>query len=149
MIDAILKTVEDKKISKIVVASRSGKSAIRLAESVGKGVQVISVSEFTYSDDVKKRMKKLKMVPVENADLVVQDFKDTRETLLTYGKDVKSALEVALIANRSGLVEDDFLTVSGKETVLVVNSENIEEKLLSKPLGEVAAKQFVEASLIS
>ena len=74
--EGLKKAVEARKITKIVVASRGGKSALKIAGAVGKGVHVISVTEFTYSADVKKKMKKLKMAAVEEADLVIQDNRE-------------------------------------------------------------------------
>lgn len=145
MIDAVKKAMGDKEIFKIVIASRGGKSAVKLAESLGKGVQVISVSEFSYSDDTKKKMKKLKMVPVENADLIVQDMKETRDALLSYGPDVKAAVEVALIAKQRELVEGEYMAVSGKKTALVVNPDVIESDMVSAE----GVKRFIDSSLIS
>ena len=144
MIDAVKKAIGDKEISQIVVASRGGKSAVKLAESLGKGVQVISISEFTYSDDTKKRMKKLKMVPVENADLVVQDDRETTSKLLEYGPDVKAAVEVAIIAKQKGLVEGEYVAVSGKKTALVVDPESIETGLADVE----NVKKFVDSVLV-
>ena len=144
MIDAVKKALGEKEISQVVVASRGGKSAVKLAESLGKGVQVISISEFSYSDDTKKKMKKLKMVPVENADLVVQDMIETRETLLEYGPDVKAAVEVALIAKQKGLVEGEYVAASGKKTALVVNPDTIESELEIENI-----KKYVDSALVS
>jgi hypothetical protein len=149
LIDAVKKAIGDKEVSKIVVASRGGKSAVKLAEKLGKGVQVISVSEFSYSDDTKKKMKKLKMVPVENADLVVQDMKETRETMLEYGPNVKAAVEVAVIAKQKGLVEEDYVAVSGNQTALLVNPDTLESDLMSEPADAEKIKLFIDSMLVA
>jgi hypothetical protein len=145
LIDAVKKIIGDNEISKVVVASRGGKSAVKLAESLGKGVQVISISEFTYNDDTKKRMKKLKMIPVENADLVIQDNREITSKLLEYGPDVKAAFEVALIAKQKGLVKRDYVSISGKKTTLVVNPDSIESELQSSE----NVKKYVKSVLVS
>ena len=144
MIDTVKKIIGDNEISKVVVASRGGKSAVKLAESLGKGVQVISISEFTYNDDTKKRMKKLKMIPVENADLVIQDNREITSKLLEYGPDVKAAFEVALIAKQKGLVKGEYVSISGKKTTLVVNPDSIESELQSSE----NVKKYVKSVLV-
>ncbi len=143
--------MEARKISKIVVASRGGKSALRVAEAVGKGVQVISVTEFSYSDDVKKKMKKLKMAPVEEADLVIQDNREMNETLLMFGPGVKAALEVAAIAQQRGLVEGEFIAVAGGkklDTVMVVDTVHPTPELVTDPVKQLAVKQIITSPLI-
>ena len=92
--ESLKKIAEARGISEVVVASRGGKTALKIAEAVGKKIHVISITEFSYSDDVKKKMKKLKMAPIENADLVIQDLREMNETLLMFGPGVKTVLEV-------------------------------------------------------
>ncbi len=145
MIDSVKKTLESQGIKKVVVASRGGKSAVKLAEVFGKGVQVISVSEFSYTDDVKKRMKKLKMVPVENADLIIQDDAEMRESMEEYGPAVKAAMEVAVIAREKKLVDEGFIAVSGKKTALKLDPYSLGEFLESE---EPDVSKFIKSSLI-
>lgn len=128
IVDAMREALESYKTSTIVVASHHGNSAIRLAESF-KGVKVVSVSEFSYSDKAKKRMKKLKMIPIEKVDLPIQDDLELRKRVLQYGPGVKAALEVAIIASQNRLVEGKFLAVGGKKlsTVLVMDPRSTED----------------------
>jgi hypothetical protein len=56
--DLILETIQEHNLKTVVVGSNKGKSAIRLAESMGENSGVISITEFTYRDDLKKDMKK-------------------------------------------------------------------------------------------
>jgi hypothetical protein len=126
---AINETISKNNVSTIVVASHKGKSAIKIAESM-KGIKVVSVTEFTYSDKVKKRMKKLKMIPVEKVELPIQDDIKLRNDILQYGSGVKAALEVAAIAIQNGLVEDPFVALGGKglRTALLLDiAESIEK----------------------
>jgi hypothetical protein len=141
--EGIKKTAEAKGITKIVVASRGGKSAMRLAEAVGKKIQVISVSEFSYSADIKKKMKKLKMAPVENADLVIQDHREMNETLLKFRPGVKAALEVAAIAKQMELVEGQFIAVAGGkkgiDTAMVMDTARTVAELVSDTVKQLTA----------
>ena len=146
--DIVKKAVEAREISKVVIASRGGKSALKLAESLGKGVQVISISEFSYSDDIKKKMKKLKMVSVENADLLIQDSKEMKESLLKQGVGVKAAMEAAAIAQNRGLVEGEFMVIAGSisslDTLLLVSVNHSKEDL--PPIDQVSIKEILAAS---
>lgn len=144
--------MEARGISKIVVASRGGKSALEVAEAVGKGVLVISVTEFSYSDDVKKKMKKLKMAPVEEADLLIQDNREMNETLLMFGPGVKAALEVAAIAKQRELVEGEFIAVAGGkkglDTVMVIDTVHPSAELVTDPVKQLSIKQIITSPLV-
>lgn len=147
-----MKAAEARGISKIVVASRGGKTALRIAEAVGKGMHVISITEFSYSDDVKKKMKKLKMAPIENADLVIQDLREMNETLLMFGPGVKTALEVAAIVKQRGLVEGEFIAVAGGkkgiDTAMVMDTVHPAAELVTDPVKQLAIKQIIASPLI-
>lgn len=150
--EGLKKAAEARGISKIVVASRGGKSALKIAEAVGKKIHVISITEFSYSDDVKKKMKKLKMAPVEKADLVIQDQREMNETLLMFGPGVKAALEVAAIAKQKELVEGEFIAVSGGkkslDTVMVLDTVHPKAELVADPVKQLAIKQIIASPLI-
>jgi hypothetical protein len=113
---------------------------------------VISITEFSYSDDVKKKMKKLKMAPIENADLVIQDLREMNETLLMFGPGVKTALEVAAIAKQRGLVDGEFIAVSGGkkgiDTAMVLDTVHPEAELVTEPVKQLAIKQIIASPLI-
>jgi hypothetical protein len=144
LIDDIKKSIDENEASLLVVASHHGKSAIKLAESI-KGVKVVSVSEFSYNDKVKKRMKKLKMIPLEKSDLLIQDDKELREQILKYGSGVKAALEVAAIASQKDLTKGKFVSVGGSkklDTALLVESATTWEdmtvmEVISLPHNEI------------
>lgn len=152
IIDRVKSTAESHGINKVVVASMGGKSAIRISEALGKGVQVISVSEFAYGDDVKKKMKKLKMTPVDKADLVIQDIKEVREQLLKIGTGVKAALEVAIIAKNRELVEGKFIVIAGEktglDTALVLDTNHPEFESMFEPEKQDSVKDFITTSIL-
>jgi len=101
-------------ISSVVMASRNGKTAIEMAGKL-KGVKVVSVTEFTYTDDVKKEMKKLGISFVEKSELPIQDRGEMRDALLIFGPGVKSAIEVAAVAAEKKLVEGKVIAVAGNK----------------------------------
>lgn len=132
---------------KVVIASHKGKAAIKLAETLGKQAQVVSVTEFSYDDDTKKEMKKLNIVPVEKAELLIQDDRGMRETLLMFGSGVKAALEVASIASSKKLVKGEFIAVAGEregfDTVMVMDTEHPLKEQISDPLKQIKVKRFI------
>jgi hypothetical protein len=124
LIEAVAERFKEGGLASVVVASTKGKTAVKLGEALKGAAQVVSVTEFTYSDDVKKAMKKLKIVPVEKADLPIQDRRGMSEALQIFGAGVKAALEVVAIAAEKGLVSDKTVVVAGSrgglDTALVV-----------------------------
>ena len=126
LIEAVSERGREGDLKTVVVASTKGKTAIKLGEALKGVAEVISVTEFTYSDDVKKGMKKLGIKPVEKADLPIQDRREMREALEIFGAGVKAALEVAAIAAEKGLV-------SGKTMVLAGSKGGLDTALVVRP----------------
>ena len=112
-------------ISSVVMASRNGKTAIDMAGKL-KGVKVVSVTEFTYTDDIKKEMKKLGISFVEKSELPIQDRREMRDALLIFGPGVKSAIEVTAVAAEKKLVE-------GKVIALAGNKRRLDTALVLRP----------------
>jgi hypothetical protein len=109
-------------ITSIIVASRSGKSALEMANKI-KGVTIISVTEFEYDDNVKKDMKKLNVIYIERPSLPIQDLLGVKEALLLFGAGVKSAVEVSAIAAEKELITGNVISVAGSkgiDTALVI-----------------------------
>jgi hypothetical protein len=125
IIDAVQSRTKDGDISAVVLASMKGKPLLRYGEALKGVAQVVGVTEFEYSASIKKALKKLKVVSIENADLPLHDNLELRETLLTFGSGVKAALEVAVIAAEKGIVSGSILAVGGErgglDTAIVVN----------------------------
>ncbi|MFH2112745.1 MAG: hypothetical protein ABIJ47_15970 [Candidatus Bathyarchaeota archaeon] len=145
--EAVKKHTSPEGASKVVIASHKGKAALKLAEVLGKQVQVVSVTEFTYDDDTKKDMKKLNVVPVEKASLPIQDDRAMRETLMMFGSGVKAAMEVAAVASSKKLVGGQFIAVAGEkegfDTVLILDTEHPQREQISDPLKQMRVKRFI------
>ncbi len=124
LVEAVADRVKEGGHGTVVVASTKGKTAIRLGEALKGVADVVSVTEFTYDDDIKKSMKKLKVIHVEKADLPIQDRPEMREALLMFGSGVKASLEVAAIAAEKGVTKGNVVAVAGSkgglDTALVV-----------------------------
>jgi hypothetical protein len=136
----------------IVVASQGGKSAIQLAEELGKKSNIIAISEFTYSDNNKKAMKKKKIKAIENADLPIQDLREMRETLLMFDSGIKAALEVASIVASNGLVKGKYVSVAGSgkglDTAIIVDTTHPDAENISEPLKQLKIEKIISSPLI-
>lgn len=147
VMEAVVRRVGESGASTVVVGSTKGKSAIQLAEALGDKAAVVSVTEFTYSDDVKKAMKKMKVAAVEKAALPVQDNREMRETLLMFGPGVKAAMETAAIAVGMGLADGDFITLAGGskglDTALLVSTSHPDKEQISDPLKHILVKEVI------
>ena len=152
LIEKLKKHSQENEGQAIVMASQGGKTAIKLAEEMGKGAKIIAISEFSYNDKNKKAMKKQKITALENADLPLQDLREMRETLLMFDSGIKAALEVASIAASKGLVEGEYVVVAGSgksiDTALVVNTVHPEKESISEPLKQLKIEKILASPLI-
>jgi hypothetical protein len=151
-IEKLKKYVIDNKEQALVLASQGGKSAIKISEELGKDVKIIAISEFTYSENDKKAMKKHKILTIENANLPIQDIRELRETLLMFDNGIKAALEVASIAASKGLADGKYVAIAGSDkgldTALVVNTLHPDAEEISEPLKRLKIEEIIASPLI-
>lgn len=151
LIEAVTERVKEGDLTSVVVASSKGKTAVKLGEALKGVAGVVSVTEFTYGDEIKKSMKKLKVTPVEKAELPIQDRREMREALLMFGAGVKAALEVAAIAAEEGLVQGDVLVVAGSkgglDTAMVVRPSPPSDFSNPDPEKRMAVREIVAMPL--
>lgn len=125
LIDAVVARIDKGDLDTIIVASTKGNTAVKIAEATQDAVTVVSVTEFTYDNGVKKAMKKLKIIPVEKADLPIQDRPGMGTALNLFGAGVKAALEVAAVAAERELTSGKVIAIGGGgrglDTALVVS----------------------------
>lgn len=152
LLEKIKEANKVEKIKSIVVASQGGKTAIKIAEELGKEANVIAISEFSYNESIKKDMKKLKITSIENANLPIQDLREMRETLLMFNSGIKAAIEVAIIAANNKLVEGKFVAVSGSgnglDTALIINTVHPEKEAISEPMKQLSVEKILSSPLI-
>ncbi len=152
IIEKLKKYMAENKEHSFVVASKGGKSALKLGEAL-EGANIIAVSEFAYSENDKKSMKKQKINAVENADLPIQDQREMRETLLMFDAGIKAALEVASIAASKGLLKGRYVAVAGSgnglDTALVVNTVHPEADSIAEPLKRLKIERIIASPLIN
>jgi len=147
LIEAVSERGREGDVKIVVVASTKGNSAIKLGEALMDVADVISVTEFTYSDDVKKTMKKLKIKPVERAELPIQDRREMREALMFFGAGVKASLEAASVAAEKGLVDGNVIAVAGSrgglDTALLVKPSHPDDFANPDPSKRMAVLEVL------
>lgn len=151
LVKAVVERVGERDIGGVVVASRRGRSALRIAEALNGSVSVISVTEFAYDKEVKRKMKKLGVTPLEKAELPIQEHRGMREGLLIFGEGVKAALEAAVIAAGGGLKEERVIAIAGGsggiDTALVVRPSKPEEMMSPDPERRMAVLEVLALPL--
>jgi hypothetical protein len=152
IVETVKKYLSENKAEAVVVASQGGKSAMKMAEALGKESKIIAVCEFAYSENVNKALKKAKVTVVEKANLPIQDVREMRETLMMFDPGIKAALEVASIAASSKLVTGKYIAVAGSgkglDTAIVVNTTHPEAEEISEPLKHLKVEKILASPLI-
>jgi hypothetical protein len=133
-------------IDAIVIANRTGNLSLKIAEKL-KGVKLVSVTEFTYPDEIKKEMKKANINYIEKSDLPIQDKATVRDTLLIFGSGVKTAIEVATIAADKEIVSGKVISISGGkkgvDTVLLIKTSKSNNMFDPDPEKRLAVIDFL------
>ena len=144
--DILSDSISKGDIDAIVIASRTGNLSLKIAEKF-KDVKFVSVTEFIYSDEIKKEMKKANIDPVEKSDLPIQDKTTVRDTLLIFGSGVKTAIEVATIAADKGLVSGKVISISGGkkgvDTALLIKTSKSTNMFDPDPEKRLAVLDFL------
>lgn len=141
VVEAVKERVSVTGVKHVVVASTTGKTAVRFAEALSSQVSLIAVSEPQYIKEwgsnwpimekgCKKRLKELGVTVLDKAPYVfhssvLEDSKWSeatpevllRETFYTLGQGFKVAVEVVLTAVACGVLEpyQDVIGVGGTE----------------------------------
>ena len=141
VVEAVKKRVSVTGVKHVVVASTSGKTAVRFAEALGNQVSLIAVSEPRYIKEwgsswpimeksYKKRLEELGVTVLDRAPYVFHSSvlegskwsqatpeMILRETFYTLGQGFKVATEVVLTAVACGVLEpyQDVIGVGGTE----------------------------------
>ena len=144
--DILSDSISKGDIDAIVIASRTGNLSLKIAEKF-KDVKFVSVTEFIYSDEIKKEMKKANINPIEKSDLPIQDKTTVRDTLLIFGSGVKTAIEVATIAADKGLVSGKVISISGGkkgvDTALLIKTSKSNNMFDPDPEKRLAVIDFL------
>ncbi len=139
VIEAVSQRLESGGVRKVVVASTSGETAVRLARKLKDKAEIICVSEAPYRrergadwpciiPEIKKKLEKLGVAVIDKAPEVFFNsvleaapwgnaFPErlVRETLYCFGQGMKVAVEVALVAVSCGYITpfEDVIGIGG------------------------------------
>lgn len=119
VIDAVVKRVEMGGISKVVVASTSGRTGVKFAKALRNKAQVIAVSHEKMDPELKEEIGKLGGIADDGTHLPLhgRGMDKVRDAFYTLGQGFKVALEVILIATDRKLVKpyEDVIGVGGSD----------------------------------
>jgi hypothetical protein len=152
VIEAVSQRLEAGGVKKVIVASTSGETALKLARNLKGKAEMICVSEAPYrrergaewpclKPELKKKMEKLGVAVIDKAPEVFFNsvsesapWRDAfperlvRETLYCFGQGLKVAVEVALVAVSCGYVSpfEDVIGIggmgSGADTAIILKA---------------------------
>lgn len=130
VVEAVKERVEELNLDTVVVATTTGATGLKFAESLKGLAKVIAVSYRSMDKGLAEEIRKAGGEVVENCDTPLSSprFRQARDTLYILGQGFKVALEVVLIAVDLGLVRigSDVVGVGGTErgadTAIVVRA---------------------------
>lgn len=132
VVEAVVERVKETGIRSVVVASTSGKTALKFAKALKDEAKVYSISYETVDPKIRKELEDLGVTIVEEAPCVLStaETKTVRNAFYTLGQGFKVAVECVLIAIDKGMLEPykDCIAVAGTgegaDTAIVCKSSS-------------------------
>lgn len=167
LLDAVVRRTKELSISKVVIATSSGSTAIAAAKKLGSGMKITAVThvagfskpnEQELTDVNRKELESLGVAvftgqhafggvgrAVRNKLSTYQLDEIMAYTLRTFGQGVKVAIEIALMAADAGLVrtDEDVISIGGSgagaDSALVLQPAN-SNRFFDIKIREIIAK---------
>ncbi len=167
LLDAVARRAKELSISKVVVATSSGSTALAAAKKLGSGMKITAVTHVTgfskpneqeLTDVNRKRLESLGVAiftgqhafggvgrAVRNKLSTYQLDEIMAYTLRTFGQGIKVAIEIALMAADAGLVrtDEDVISIGGSgagaDSALVLQPAN-SNRFFDIKIREIIAK---------
>lgn len=139
--DAVIRTVgnrlEETGISKVIVASTSGETAVKTCEALGNKAKIIAISYKKMEEKNVERLKNLGAIIIEESGypLSVKETRDIRNAYYTLGQGLKVAVEITLIAADKNYVKtgEEVIAIGGTDrgadTAIIVKASTTKEML--------------------
>jgi len=119
VVEAVVERVKETGIGSVVVASTSGRTALKFAKALKDKAKVSCVSYETIDPATCKELKSLGVTVIEKADCILSTAKTKtiRDAFYTLGQGFKVAIECVLIATDKGAIEPykDCIAVAGTD----------------------------------
>jgi len=145
VLNAVARRLKEKNIETVVVASTSGRTGVKFAETLKGKAKVIAISHEEMEPKLKQNIIRLGGVAADKTHLPFSErgLEKVRDTFYTLGQGFKVAVEVILIATDKGLVKPykDVIGVAGTDrgsdtaiiaratTTKEIFSKDVEKKL--------------------
>jgi len=135
VLDAVAKRLKEGNIKTVVVASTSGRTGLKFAETLRGKAKVIAISHEEMEPKLKKDIIKLGGMAVDKTHLPFgeEDMDKVKDTFYTLGQGFKVAVEVILIATDKELTKPykDVIGVAGtdrgSDTAIVARATSTKE----------------------
>lgn len=135
VLDAVARRLKEGNIETVVVASTSGKTGVKFAETLKGEAKVIAISHEEIEPKLKEEIIRLGGTAVDKTHLPFQErgMDKVRNTFYTLGQGFKVAVEVILIATDKGLIKPykDVIGVAGtdrgSDTAIVARATSTKE----------------------
>ncbi|MEM4141257.1 MAG: pyruvate kinase alpha/beta domain-containing protein [Nitrososphaeria archaeon] len=135
VIKAVAKRLEEGDINTVVVASTSGRTGLKFAETLKGKAKVVAVSYERMEKEFKEKIVKAGGLAVDETNLPLHEkgVDDIRNAFFTLGQGFKVAIEVILIACNKNLIEPykDVIGVAGSgegsDTAIVARATTSKE----------------------
>ena len=139
VVEAVVERVKETRIKHVIVASTSGKTALKFVKVLRGEAMVYCISNETVNPEIRKQLEDLKAIMIEKAPCVLStpETKTLRNTFYTLGQGFKVAIECVLIATNKGVLDPykDCIAVGGTgdgaDTAIICRAT-----LLRQMLGE-------------
>lgn len=119
VIEAVVESVRASGIKHVVIASTSGRTALKFAKALKGKARVCSVSYKAVDPEIRKELEGLGAVVIDNAPCVLSTAKTktVRNAFYTLGQGFKVAVECVLIATGKEVIKpyEDCIAVGGTE----------------------------------
>jgi hypothetical protein len=135
VVEAVVDRVRETGIRSVVVASSSGRTALKFAKALKGKAKVYSVSYEAVDAKIRKELEDLGVTVIEGVPCVLStaETKTVRDAFYALGQGFKVAIECVLIAVEKGLLEpyQDCVAVAGTgegaDTAIICKASSLKQ----------------------
>lgn len=152
VIEAVVERLKEIRVEKIVVASTSGETAVKLCRALNSKAKVIAISYEKMKGENIEELRKYGAEIIE--DTYITFDKKVRDTLYTLGQGFKVAVEVALISVDKGLAKEGEEVIAiggtdkGADTAIVVKAASSEGMIGSDPRKRLEVREIIALPML-
>jgi hypothetical protein len=155
VISAVSKRLEEGDIKIVVVASTTGRTGVKFAESLKGKAKVVAISHEKMDPKLKEEITNLRGVAVDQTHLPLHQrgMDKVRNAFYVLGQGFKVAVEVILIATDKAVIKpyEDVIGVAGSgegsDTAIIARSTTTKEMFSEDPLRKLEVREIIAIPL--